>query len=718
MREKKQAADIEQEILNWQEQQLYLRKKYSFTPAGFGDPDTARRAEKKLKKAQREYQTRKTYQFLTTYELKEEGFVGRQTYLEQIVAAMKRENQTIVLYGIGGIGKTSLARACIRRIQQSDKPFDTVLFLSYNTSMEALICDDHHLPISNLCYSKDKYGSKANYFQEKMKVLRNLAMRTRLLLVIDDCNVEKDRRMAEVFSLPCHILVTTRMNPELWQKELMPEKTAEEIPNGKQCLFTTINVREFDTENEWEDFIHLYQEHPFSPEELEELSRYRIRISGHTLLMMFKIRRIEISENLLFSGNEIEKFAEDLFRRFDLSKTETQVLCELCILPVQGIEETLYHQLSKVSKRAVNKLIDCLLIRRESGWLSLHPMIAAAVKQVFRPDQKTYITMIDRIQKMTFHAWNQTYPENQRLEPYVFALLETCPVPFYWQYRSYDSMITLLWIQGYFEEALHYCRYLLETVEKHYGIYHQVTGEITLRMAAIYYNAIDFEKAHGWYVKAYQRLENSAPYDDRYAYVRSSACAKLARECHYKGQLEEALSLIEKALSVIETYDDKSQDNRENKVITRCYWMLYKARILWDMECYEEAAILGNKAQKEVSVFQDTIGSYEICEFDRFLVKVMLKHGDYDEAENLATLMVKRTDIFRQQISKDWLSVSEHLADVWAIRGKSRKAEHLYANILEILKEDFPYQKNWILRIEEKMRNVKHHLIAEETPFL
>lgn len=703
MNERRRIEQMESELLSWQERQFTLREKYSGTPAGFTDSSAQRHAALALEEARKEYERRKRHTFVTSYEPGEEPFAGRRTYLKRIGEAVERKKGPVILYGIGGIGKTALARAYVRTVQQSGHPFDTVLFLSYNGSMEALICDDNQLSISNLYYSKDKYGSKSGYFREKMKVLRKLAEAVRLLLIIDDCNIEKDRRMGEVFSLPCQIIVTTRVDPQVWQRELCFE--AEE--DQKPALLTGILVRELETEGEWEEFFQLYQEHSFSEEEKEGLLRYRERVRGHTLFMMFKLRGIDAGESGSLAEKEVEQFAEDLFRRFKLSKKETQILCELSIMPVQGIEEALYFKISKAAENSVERLADLMLVRKAGGWLSLHPIIAEAVKKVFHPGQKTCAVMVERMQKLTFHAWNQTYLENQRLIPYVFALLKTCPTPLYWQFREYDAMITLLWNQGYFEEAQYYCKILLETMEKHYGRNHQVTGEIALRLAAAYYNAMDFEEAHKWYVESYRRLKQSDAFDFRFGYVCCSACIKLEREYRYRGELEMALKLNDESLIYLEQYDDQGRDHVENKRVTYCYCLLYRARILWDMERFEEAWELGSKARNGLLACIEGTKLYDVSEFDRFMIKAMIHRKEFAEAEALAEAMIERAERFRHRLSKETLSAREHLADVWQAAGKKEQAEAVYGELLEILREEFPYQKEWVQRLEEKERLAK-----------
>lgn len=688
----------EKELLEWREKQIALRKKYRSTPAGFEDNEALLCAEKELNDAKMEYQKRKQYRFLNEFQSCQKRFAGRKQYLKQMEEYFIQNDAKVILYGIGGIGKTSLAKAYINQVQQGGNPYDAVLFLSYNNGFEALICDDVQLSISNLRYSKDKYSSKVKYFTEKMNVLKHMAEKMNLLIVIDDCNVERDKRMAEVFSLPCRMLVTTRRDPESWKSE------------KEDLSFQKIHVGRLETEAEWKEFIALYQSHVFTEKELQELFHYRECVNGHTLLMMLKIQGIGIEVDHQFLGDQIDEIAKDLFCRFRLLRDERQALCELAIMPVQGIKESFYYKLSKVKKKSIDKLAECLLVQRDGQWISLHPVIAKAVKIVFKPERTRYKTMILQMQKFSFHAWNQSYFSNQMLEPYIFAILKEFPEPLYWQYREYDAMITLLWIQGYYEEAKHYCKILFHVVQQHYGKYHQVTVEIALRVAAVYYNAMDFEQSHKWYVEAYVRMQQSQPFDQRYYFVLSTACAKLSREYRYQGQLENALSLIDEALEYIKKYDDKGIGNLESRVAQECHWMLNKARILWDMEAYQAGWELGNAAKKKAYEYWKETGKLDNTEFDRFLIKMMIHRGEYDKAEKIALEMMERMKIYRHRTSKEMISAQEHLAKVWDASGRYEEALNLYQMILETLRIEFPYQQEWISRIHVKVDRITYKM--------
>lgn len=262
----------QEELLEWKERLYQLRARYRDTPPGFHTSQEEAQVVKRLKRERQEYQKQSRYCFAASYCPTEECFVGRQGYLARMEEMFRRENGPVILYGIGGIGKTALAREYIRK---HAKQYDTVLFLSYNIGFQELICDDFQLPIENLRFTTEKYESKSRYFAEKMNVIAELARSTKVLLVIDDCNRRRDARLREVFSLPCDILVTTRTDPSCWGD------------------FSAICVKELETEEEWKQFLRAYHQGEFTAEERKRIRDYRLRVKGHTLLMQLCLRGLE-----------------------------------------------------------------------------------------------------------------------------------------------------------------------------------------------------------------------------------------------------------------------------------------------------------------------------------------------------------------------------------------------------------------------------------------
>lgn len=70
-------------------------------------------------------------------EYEDTGFIGRNNLISQVVKALKSEssvNSYIWLTGLGGFGKTAIAREVVDRLYwDSDRPFEVVIWLSFKT---------------------------------------------------------------------------------------------------------------------------------------------------------------------------------------------------------------------------------------------------------------------------------------------------------------------------------------------------------------------------------------------------------------------------------------------------------------------------------------------------------------------------------------------------------------------------------------------------------
>ena len=148
-----------------------LREKYKDTPAGFLDEEQKRAAAKQLAQEIQQYENSHVYRLAESYHPKEEWFFGRENCLKKLGAAMKQG--PVVLYGIGGVGKSAIAREFARRNQGS---YDKILCLSCEKGIQQAVCDDMQVKISNLRYSYEKYGGKRRYYREKIKKLEEIIL--------------------------------------------------------------------------------------------------------------------------------------------------------------------------------------------------------------------------------------------------------------------------------------------------------------------------------------------------------------------------------------------------------------------------------------------------------------------------------------------------------------------------------------------------------------
>lgn len=661
--------EYRQELLEWKWKQIGLRKKYRNTPAVFSDPGAEKQAVSQWKQEVSIFRESHRHVLESAKISFREPFAGREKELKLIRNSLQKLSMPIVLYGIGGIGKSALAREYIRRYQEA---YDHVLYLPFPSTIEELIINDFSISISNLHYDINSYESKRKYFLVKFDILRKIAENERLLLVIDDCNIRQDRDMSRLFSLPCHILITSRRNPASWGA----------------CL--GIHVRELCSKEDWNDFIKCYQPNGVSAEKQLYFDKYRKKIQGHTLLMQQKLLHPEGD----FNG--ITEFQKDLFRRIPLNKEERQAMMYLSIMPLQGIPKKLFLSISEINERTLSHLKNFGLIQwaYNGHWqdemLFLHPIISRAAKDVFLPSTINcrrlirgfggYLNGNGNDENCT---WGRTWLENQRLEPYVFAFIRAFPQPAPWLAEAFDELVTLLWIQGYYQDSERYSRKLFRSVKEYYGENHQITGQMALRLGTIYYNRQAYEQSRAWYLQGLQILENCKPFNQVHLLHLVSAYHKIARLLWHNGDLDHAGETIEKAIKSLDEFRSGLTDEQDQLIFMHdrslAYILLEKGRILLQAGDIPAAEHICKQLFRKCARILRT--RFRINEFMNFYIKILIAKKEYRKAEKFARRNVERALLYRGHDFKDTLVSKKQYGDILFLMGRKKEAQKIYLEL-------------------------------------
>ena len=173
--------DYEREFLNWKERQLALQGKYADTPPGLS-PQQVREEEERQRRAWEAYGERKRLRLTSTAHFPEEPFAGRREELSEIRRLFGAGAGAVFLSGMGGIGKSALARAYGRAYGGE---YASILLWSYGKGLEQIFADDGQLGISNLAYTKSGWPSRRQYALEKYRKLAEIAAARRLLIILD-----------------------------------------------------------------------------------------------------------------------------------------------------------------------------------------------------------------------------------------------------------------------------------------------------------------------------------------------------------------------------------------------------------------------------------------------------------------------------------------------------------------------------------------------------
>lgn len=679
--------NYQEQLLLWKRRQLLLQKKYADTPPGFPSAE----AEKAAWAAWEEEYTR----FLEhgRFKIRDTALpsvsfplIGREDALAAVRDTLASFH-TAFLYGIGGIGKTAIALTYITRYRPE---YDHVLHVVTGRGILQAICDDASVPISGLQYDRKRYPVLRQYYREKLSALQKISKTEKLLIVIDNMNMPADKDLRQFLELSCDKIITTRVN-----YEIVPE--AEKIPVNALCL------------EYWPELIQTYSS-VLEPAKTEQLLHYGHQVEGHTLSI--KMASVQASCGETAEQPDDSRDITDLLSSFRLKKAELQALLYLSVLAPQGMEKDLFLFVSGASERTLTSLRNYLLVDVFGSILRVHPLIAEAVKRIMPPTCINCSRLLRGFEKYMYGdnlgigTWNRTYEENRTLEPHVFALYETFPQPAPWLATAFEEIVTFLWIQGYYEEALPYAIKVYEAAMDYYGPNHVLPGREALRVAAVYHNHLDHDQALIWYQKGYELLSAVTPRTFEVMAQLSSACGKLVREYSHRKDPDarnKYAAIYREITGAIMQMDTKdlSAFQKQRLSLIRHYFLLEDAKHALREGRIADCGELYETIEKWMENQENL--RYRKTAFKELQIALLIHENQLEDAEKIARENVQSALLYRGEKYKDYLSHLEILADVLSLEKKTAEAYSIYEEILVRLQRDYPYEKKWIQKIMDKL---------------
>lgn len=324
-------------------------------------------------------------------------FVGREKEVEEIHNKLA-ENDIVFLSGVGGIGKSELAKYYAHEYKDC---YDTIVFAPIVDGIFSMIISDTILPIhnffseyDNLCpvggaFSDDeKYNilkKQQEYYSRKIKKLIELCDE-KTLIIVDNLD-DEDEKQNDLMDLGCKLLITTRMS------------LSDEFPRS-QIIVDKIN-------NPFDVFMEYYKK-PLSEAEVTTINEIVEIIGGHTLtvellakqMMAGRIKPQEMLERIKEGG--IGRSGREKIRRqrnisgeqsvyghiralFDLSKLveeQKYILSSLALIPYCGISAEKFCKWCELDNYdSINNLVHQGWIKHDEArdYISVHSVLGEII---------------------------------------------------------------------------------------------------------------------------------------------------------------------------------------------------------------------------------------------------------------------------------------------------------------------------------------------------
>ena len=358
------------------------------------------------------------------------AFYGREGELSLLHSFLwEKDYPTVSLYGMGGMGKSSLVREYLSRYSDD---WDAVLWLYDQEKLFDVIADDGQVQLSTI--SRIQEESKKEYIERKKKALSLLASEQRILFIIDNFSPYHLEEVKAFSSLGVHVLLVSR----------------EALPEG---MYPSLYLREMEEENLSRLFSYFGHCDVDEEENRSCFLRIAKAVSSHTLLTELIARQVarsflslsvaaqmveEIGPSLM-PGEEIDyvrdlsayhgsivKILDRLVQIDHFTREDRGILKLLSLFDAPGVGEELFCSLAGIEGEAEKKGRkeekergegkELLRSLEAAGWLKkegealfLHPLMQDYVRSWdWEPYEK------ERANQMMDRLYERILPKGER----------------------------------------------------------------------------------------------------------------------------------------------------------------------------------------------------------------------------------------------------------------------------------------------------------------
>jgi len=663
------------------------------------------------------------------------GFIGREKELGRIRKSLRENHTATIVNGIGGIGKTEVAKEYYWNEKNNGEYYEHYGWLNYDGSLASAFIDQLKL---GLVF--DKTEDMEQRFSKVRSIIDKIE--SNVLLVIDNYDVDltveeiiKEINVIRSFNKNVDILLTSRVEI----------KSLKKIPLG---FF-----------NE-EELLDLFEQHYGELDDVENVKEI-IRLAGNHTLTVELIAKVgcqsfESTEAILsaligegFNLDDVfnctvdtewhdetpKKMYEHLLKVFDisgLSEDECDVLMNLSVLPTITDPKFVMKWLDLKGADLIHSL-------RNKGWVYfdkndksngrvvvMHPVFQDTIRHRFEPDVGKCDDLIQSIIDEMKAVGISRNHEKRYLVKYLGSIIKKLddggsrisylcnelaliykdlgdyPKALEFQERSLEirgkiyepghsdigtscnNMAVIYQALGDYTNALEYQERSLEIRENAYEPDHPVIATSSNNMAVIY-------KALGDYPKALE-------YQERSLEIRENAYEPdhpdIATSCNNMSTIYQALGDYPKALE----YQERSLEIRENAyepdhpdIATSCNNMAVIYKALGD---YPKAL---EYQERSLEIMENICGPYhpDIATSSNNMAVIYKALGDYPKALEFHE---RSLEIMEKIYEPDhpYIAIScNNMSLIYQVLGNYPKALEFHERSLEIMEKiyetDHPY---------------------------
>ncbi len=360
-------------------------------------------------------------------------FCGRDDVLADIAAAFEGGERVVFIHGVGGIGKTQIAK---QYAKQHREDYDVIIYATYEKSLRDILLSDSIFALSPpLARYTMEDGSKEDndaFFWRKLEAVKQAASE-RVLVLIDNFDVEEDEHLAAIADAKYNLLVTTRCDYSRYYHTVKVDPIVS-IEHLKDIFMQNYGGDDVDREDPaLVELIELVNRHTYTV----ELLALHMENSGQSAEQMLAAIRqhgiMSLDEEVRNAEMKTSVAYENLlkmFKIFSLTEQEQQVLMYLSLMPIGGVNARNFRDWADLPSSKIIKSLEARswIIRNVDG-IALHPIVREVVKHEIPASEANCREFLDRFTDTILDkkAWHFKMSEKERYLGIAKSILTSFP---------------------------------------------------------------------------------------------------------------------------------------------------------------------------------------------------------------------------------------------------------------------------------------------------
>lgn len=362
-------------------------------------------------------------------------YVGRKDISQEIEGKFSEGNKVVFLHGIGGIGKTQIAKKYVFDHRQQ---YDTVIFATYEGDLKSLIINETPFVLEPAIVRKMKENGQMEtdeeFYARKLAKIKELSDE-RTLIVIDNFDEEYKDEFLDLFDGPYRLLITTRVN---YAKTIYPQVEVNPLQSKEELIELFFNNYDGDVISKDDphlmDLFKLVNYHTYTIELLANHMENSLQSVDEMIEALKSNGILSINEEVTNAEMKTSIAYQNLLKMYNMSSLNEQEVSALrffLFVPIEGIPsiyvkmwggDEIFKTIKELEKRS-------WVIRGSNNGYTLHPIVYQIIKNNVEISHSLCKEFLDRYDSYLSHenSWSFKKVEKELYASFAYKILDIFP---------------------------------------------------------------------------------------------------------------------------------------------------------------------------------------------------------------------------------------------------------------------------------------------------